>query len=95
MVIIHAYLKVKQDQQAKFLEAAKNVIEHSQAEEGNNSYNLYEDTQQENAFVFVEEWRDRAAIDEHEQTQHFKDFIRVLPELLAEEISVKKYEVSR
>ncbi|MET1031910.1 putative quinol monooxygenase [Domibacillus tundrae] len=93
MIIIHAYINVKLEMRKAFLDHAKNIIPASQNEEGNISYNLYEDTREEAAFVFLEKWKDQTAIEIHEDTVHFKQFIGELDSFLREPIHVDKYEV--
>lgn len=95
MIVIHAYLKVNTEKREQFLDHAQNVIEHSKAEEGNNHYHLYEDTKDLNTFIFVEEWKDQAALDLHEETAHFKQFVGPLEDFLIEPIFVERYEVSK
>jgi quinol monooxygenase YgiN len=92
MIIIHAYLKVDPQQRQAFLEQAKLVTEPSQAEEGNISYQYYEDPEQPNTFVFVEKWKDHAAIEVHEATAHFQNFVKTVPGLLSAPIQVQLFE---
>ncbi|RFU60234.1 putative quinol monooxygenase [Bacillus sp. V59.32b] len=95
MIVIHAYMKVNQEQRENFLEQTKQVMAGSKAEEENISYHLYEDPEQTNTFVFVEVWKDEKAIEKHEETPHFKTFIKELPPLLHEPIRVEKYEAKK
>lgn len=74
MYIIHAHIKVKPEFRQPFLEDVKNLVKGSQAEDGNISYQLYEDTTQANSFVMLEEWVDAAAVEFHFSTPHFKEF---------------------
>lgn len=93
MYIIHAYIKVDSNQQEKFLEQAKDLIAGSRAEEGNISYQLYQDTNETNAFVMVEEWKDMEAIKYHGQTEHYKRFGVNTKDLLSAPTNVKRFEV--
>jgi quinol monooxygenase YgiN len=94
MIIIHAYLKVDPQQRQAFLDQAKLVTEPSQAEEGNISYQYYQDPEQPNTFVFVEKWKDQAAIDVHEATSHFQNFVKAVPGLLSAPIQVQLFEAT-
>ena len=94
MMIIHAFITVNSEHREKFLELAHSVIQHSQAEEGNISYHLYEDTAKPNAFVMLEVWKDLAAIEFHGTTEHYKTFIKETKDILLEPPRVERYEVS-
>jgi quinol monooxygenase YgiN len=94
MIIIHAFIHVNPKHRKEFLEQAVQVTIQSQAEEGNISYRLYEETDQPNKFVILEEWKDQTAIEHHEETSHFKKFINDVPDLLLEPLYVAKYVVS-
>lgn len=94
MIIIHAYMKIDPKQRGAFLEMSQQVISHSKAEEENISYHLYEDTDQDNRFVFLEVWKSEDSIQKHEATTHFKMFVKELPRFLLEPISVEKYRAT-
>ena len=51
----------------------------SRAETGCINYRLYEDTELENEFVFVEEWENGDALQAHFATAHVRDFLRAIP----------------
>ncbi|MFC7289386.1 putative quinol monooxygenase [Herminiimonas glaciei] len=42
------------------------------------SYNLYIDQKDPGHFVFIEEWPDRQALDEHCQTEHFRRLVPLI-----------------
>nr|TMK24737.1 MAG: antibiotic biosynthesis monooxygenase [Actinomycetota bacterium] len=58
------------------------VARASRAEEGCLSYRVYEDTEVENEFVFVEEWESQEALERHFGTSHIADFMRAIPATL-------------
>lgn len=72
MKIITARKFIKADKVAEFIEFSKEQIEKSRAEEGCISYTLYQDPYDSTQFIFVEQWKDQAAIDFHFSTDHFK-----------------------
>ncbi|WP_062049382.1 putative quinol monooxygenase [Bacillus sp. JCM 19034] len=74
MYIIHAYITIKPEYRERFLHDVQPLIEQSQAEEGNVSYELYEQSSTQNQFIMVEKWESKEAIDFHFQTQHFIEF---------------------
>lgn len=85
---------MKPDARKEFLTQVKPLIEGSQAEEGNISYRLFEDTDQDHVFIMVEEWKDQAAIDFHNETPHFKKFGEVAGEFFLEPPVVKVFKVT-
>jgi len=93
MHIIHAHIKVKPEFRTEYLDKVKELIKSSQEEEGNISYRLYEDTIHQNTFIMLEEWKDRAAIDFHFNTPHFKEWGQKSKEFVQEPTKVKIYEV--
>lgn len=95
MKVIHAYFKVNPEKRSVFLEKVKPLIQASQTEEGNISYRLFEDTEDPNAFIMVEQWKDQEAIDFHFQTTHFNEFDSVEEECLAEPVQVDIFNVTK
>lgn len=93
MNIIHAHFKVKPEARDAFLTHVQPLIEGSQAEEGNISYRLYEDTEIHNQFIMVEEWKDQEAIDFHNQTSHFKQFGKAAGDFFLEPPQVAVFKV--
>ncbi|HVY62988.1 MAG TPA: putative quinol monooxygenase [Planctomycetota bacterium] len=78
-----------------FLAAARAVIGPTRGEAGCLSYRASQDVEDDHAFTFVEEWRDRAALEAHFQTPHVKALFAALPGILAGPAEVKIHEVAR
>ena len=57
---------------------ARELVEKSQAEAGNISYTLNQSTGDPRVHCFLEIWKDQAAIDFHNATEHFT---RIVPQL--------------
>lgn len=95
MLVLHAYIKVAPNQREEFLGHARAVMEGSKAEEGCNSYHLYEDTLVPNTFVMVEEWMDTAALEFHFGTEHYKTFKEATAGMIVEPVQLVKYEVAK
>lgn len=91
MIIIHAEMKVNSAVESEFLVSVKELIEASRAEEGNVSYKLFKDTEQENTYQMIEEWRDQEAVASHNASAHFQGFVAKAPNYLAAPLSVKAY----
>jgi quinol monooxygenase YgiN len=93
MFTIHAFFKVEPKHRDEFLAVAKKVVEGTRTEEGNISYNLLEDAEQPNVFVFLEKWQDQNALDIHEKTPHFGEFVKAVKGLLLEPFTADVFEV--
>jgi len=72
--VIIAKLSVKPEKSKDFIAAAKEIIEKSNKEKGCCFYQLYQDPYDSSRFVFVEEYKNQAAVDEHFSTEYFKGF---------------------
>ncbi|MTT31903.1 antibiotic biosynthesis monooxygenase [Terrilactibacillus sp. BCM23-1] len=91
MIIIHALFKVKPEQREGFLVETKPLIAGSKGEEGNISYNLFEDVSNPNTFIVVEEWKNEEAVKIHNQEPHFRAFGEKSGEFLLEPMKVTTY----
>jgi quinol monooxygenase YgiN len=69
------------------------VARASRAEEGCLSYRVYEDTEIENEFVFVEEWESQEALERHFSTPHIAEFMRAIPATVAAPPDVKFHTI--
>ena len=58
----------------------KELVEKSAAEEGNVFYTLNQDIKDPNVLTFMEAWKDQAALDTHNATEHFR---RIVPQMKA------------
>jgi len=73
-MMIVAKISVKPEKADLFIEAAKDIIEKSNAEEGCTFYQLYRDPYDASKFIFVEEYKDQAAVDFHFAADYFNAF---------------------
>lgn len=77
---IVAKMPVAEGNVEQFKALAAELIEKSRQEEGNIFYTLNVGKKAPNTLVFIECWRDKAAIKSHNATEHFQ---RILPQLVA------------
>ncbi|WP_028400355.1 putative quinol monooxygenase [Ectobacillus panaciterrae] len=90
MITLQVYMTINPEHCEEFLEKAKVLTAATQAEEGNISYRLYEDVEQRNRFVMLEEWADEAAIEAHNKTPHFMKFVKFAQGVLIEPLNAKR-----
>ena len=71
---IIAIIKSNRENVVEVSEILKSLTEDSRKEEGNISYSLCEDVNDDSLFVVIEEWKSQEAIVFHNSTPHFKLF---------------------
>ncbi|MFC4779055.1 putative quinol monooxygenase [Paenibacillus sp. GCM10023252] len=91
MIIIHAEFKVQGAQEQAFLSEIHSLIEASRAEEGNEAYDLYKDTEHPHVYKMVEVWQGEQAVAAHNSSEHFRAFVGKAAQFLAAPLSVKAY----
>lgn len=94
MIIIHAGFQVKADKEQAFLKDIRILIEASRKEAGNVRYDLMKDTEKEAEYTMVEVWEDQKAIEVHNSSAHFAEFMGKAAEFLAAPLNVKLYEAN-
>ncbi len=78
MINIVSKSELKKESIDKFLSLATELVEKSRKESGCISYNLYKDINNNNIYTFIEEWKDKNAIEMHNNSEHFT---RIVPQL--------------
>lgn len=68
----------------QFLQAAKIMIEKTNVENGCLFYNLYQDAFTKSDFIFYEKFKDESAVEFHNDSEHFANFIKEITPILAE-----------
>jgi quinol monooxygenase YgiN len=91
--MILAKVFIKPGNEADFIEAAKAMIENSNKEEGCLGYKLYQDPYENTNFIFVESYKNQAAIDTHFATPYFKDFGTKIAELTSKPTEIKILDI--
>ncbi|MCD2223152.1 antibiotic biosynthesis monooxygenase [Listeria cossartiae] len=88
MLHIEARMTIKKEQTEAFLQAAKEVIAASQKEAGNHGYELVQSTENETVFYMLEKWADMDAIQQHNDSEHFKKFQKAAANFVAKELEI-------
>lgn len=94
-MMIIAKLSVKPEKTKEFIAAAKEMIEKSNTESGCNFYQLYQDPYDNSKFVFVEEYKNQAAVDEHFAKDYFKAFGPKIADLVTGPAEIKIVSVAK
>ncbi len=81
--MIIARFTTKPEKTEDFISAAKEMIEKVHEESGCDFYQLYQDPFNPSELVFVEEYKNQAAIDAHFATEYFKAFGAEIEEFIS------------
>lgn len=57
-----------------FLEATKELIVETRKENGCIDYQLFKNDEQDNSYVFIEEWETKEALEKHSTSAHITAF---------------------
>lgn len=75
MIKIVAENFVKKESKDSFIEIAKKLIQETRKETGCISYHLHTDLKDEFHLTFIEVWEDKNAIEMHNNSTHFKQYV--------------------
>jgi quinol monooxygenase YgiN len=78
MIVVVGRVRTDADKRDQLIQVGQTVAALSRAEEGCSSYRVYEDTEIENDFVFVEEWETEEALQRHFATSHVATFLQAI-----------------
>ena len=95
MIIVTAKMNLKPGKKDEFISKAQDLICATRLEEGCISYGLYASTENKDELVMLEHWEDINSLNTHMETNHFKQFGKIIKQLLTEKIDVKSYSVEQ
>ena len=93
MIIVHGLIPIRPDVRDRALDLARRMSEATQAEEGCITYDFSVGLADPNSLLLFQEWESMDALVAHFQTPHMEDFLRELPEIVAGEITTRRYAV--
>jgi quinol monooxygenase YgiN len=65
-------MKAKEGEEERAVEVARELAEASRGEAGCEAYNPCRDPEDPRSFLFYEQYRDKAAFEEHGASEHFQ-----------------------
>jgi quinol monooxygenase YgiN len=92
--MITAKVYIKPGKEADFISAAKVIIENSNKEEGCTFYQLFQDPYVKTNFIFVESYKNQAAVDFHFATPYFKDFGTTIADMISKPADIKVLDIA-
>ena len=81
-IIITAILKPKEKYEEQLLTELKKVQKASREEAGCLNYDLHQSID-DNTFVLHEAWKDKDALDDHVQSEHYQEYRENIAELVS------------
>lgn len=81
MLTIIAKSKIKEGYKEEYLKLLEVLVRESRKEEDCIAYDVFVDGIDDHIITFIEKWRDRKAIDDHNKTEHFTTIIPKLMEI--------------
>lgn len=93
MLVVHAIFPVDPDSREAARDLFADAAKQSREEDGVVDYRVAADIEDPNVFRFVERYEDEAAFEAHLGTDHFAELEAALPDLLAGEPEVTRFDV--
>ena len=87
-IAVLAKIKAKDGLAETVKQQALALVKPTRSEAGCISYDLHQSDEDENLFMFYENWISKQALDEHIQTPHLQAFIAKADELLDRPLDV-------
>jgi quinol monooxygenase YgiN len=82
MISLIATITAKKDKIEEVKAELLNLVEHTRKEEGNLQYALHQDPQNEQVFIFFEQFKDQVAFDFHASQPYISAFMAKADDLL-------------
>ncbi len=93
MIIVHGIIPIRAEKRERALELASRMTQATQSEPGCISYDFYIGLSDPNTLMLFQEWESMEALMGHFQTDHIDEFLRELPDVVAGEITTRRYAV--
>jgi quinol monooxygenase YgiN len=94
MIVVVGRVQTDAEKRDALVQVGQAVAGASRKETGCISYRLYQDTERENEFVFVEEWDSSEALAQHFATPHIAEFMRAIPATIVAPPDVKFHTIA-
>jgi quinol monooxygenase YgiN len=84
MIVVTGRVRIAPENRERFIAVSTEMCSRSREEDACRGYRVYADLEQEDRYVFVEEWADDDALQRHFAQPHTATFMGGLIPLLAE-----------
>lgn len=90
MIIVNAKLVPTEGKKDEIIEKVETLLKESRTHEGNISYNLYSNVE-DDTLMFVEKWESKEALEKHMKTEVFLKFGEESKELLSKDLEIQLF----
>jgi quinol monooxygenase YgiN len=94
VIVVVGRVQTDADRRDALIQVGQAVARASREEQGCISYRVYQDTELENEFVFVEEWENDEALQRHFATSHIREFMQAIPPTIVAPPDVKFHTIA-
>ncbi len=94
MILITGTVAIAEENRAAFLEAAIRHVALSRQEPGCIGHGVHEDMMAPGTFVFVERWRDMAAVQEHFAKPYSRETMTTIRRLAVSSSGVEIHDIA-
>lgn len=94
MIVLNVFFSVNPDQVEPFQTLMTHLVEQSQQEQGNLRYQLAQDVLNPLQYTLIEHWKNQEAIDFHNTTPHFVQFLDKIQGYVTEPVEILQYSSS-
>lgn len=89
---VMALIKAKKGKAQELKQELQSLVGPTRNEEGCINYNLHQSQEDENLFMFYENWDSKNHLERHLASSHIKGFLEKEKSLLAEPITIQLFE---
>ncbi|MDP3737947.1 MAG: putative quinol monooxygenase [Hyphomonadaceae bacterium] len=93
MILITGTVVAPEENRAELIAAASRHVMLSRTEPGCISHGFHEDVMARGTFVFVERWRDMAAVQEHFAKDYSREMVAMLRKLSTSSTGVEIHDI--
>jgi len=92
--MITAKVFIKSGKESDFLSAAQVIVANTNKEESCLGYMVYQDPFEKTNFIFVERYKNQAAIDAHFAAPYFKEFGTKIADITSKPMEIKIFDIA-
>ena len=92
-ILVTLRMIIRPEKRSNFLETIRGMLEPARVERGCLSYCLYEDVENRNAFILLEEWATQEDVERHIRTDNQRRLLSLM-DLLSEQPELRFNTVS-
>lgn len=92
MIRLNGFFTVKPEHLESFLSLARELVEKSRKDTGNQFYALLQDAYDPGKMMFVETWTDEESLQTHSVAEHFTRIVPQLKEMTVDGMHLERFD---